>query len=60
MYYEDVIEEYLELFDLEEILEQSDLTALEVLTILFVSGHLELPPYLEEKLYDAKETESLR
>ncbi len=50
MIYSDPLEEYLELFKLEEILEQSDLTELETLTILYYSGHLRLPPYLEDLL----------
>lgn len=39
------------LFSLEEILEMSDLTELEAVTILFRAGHIVLPPFLEEDLY---------
>ena len=48
MIYDNVIEEYLELFDLEDILEQSDLTHLQALTILYQHGHIVLPPFLED------------
>ncbi len=58
MIYENVIEEYLELFSLEEILEQSDLTDLDTLTILYRAGHIVLPPYLEE-LVSVEEYETM-
>lgn len=58
MIYSNAIEEYLELFTLEEILEQSDLTDLETLTILYRAGHIKLPPYLEELGY-VKEYEAM-
>ncbi len=48
MVYDDPIEEYMELFKLEDILEQSDLTVFDALTILYLGGHIKLPPYLEE------------
>lgn len=52
MIYTNVIEEYMELFNLEEILEQSDLTAYDALVLLYRGGHIRLPPYLEELVGD--------
>lgn len=52
-----ILEEYLELFTLEEILEQSDLTHIEALTILYRRGYIVLPPYLQE-LADAQHEET--
>lgn len=44
------LDEYLELFTLTEILEQSDLTKRDVLYILYDMGHVALPPFLEDML----------
>ena len=37
----------LELFDLEDVFEQLDITPEQVLEILYEGGHIDLPPYLE-------------
>lgn len=45
---ESKLEALLDLFpDLEELLEQLDITPLEVLEILYLGGHIKLPEYLE-------------
>jgi hypothetical protein len=58
------LEEFLALFSLTEILEQSDLTKREAVYILYRVGHIALPPFLEdlygpEEQWDANETLSL-
>lgn len=46
------VEELFSLFTLEEILEMSDLTHEEAVTILFRAGHIALPPFMEENFYE--------
>lgn len=41
-------EKWLEVYSLEEILEEEDLTAGDVLYILYAHGHLKIPTWLED------------
>lgn len=43
---EDKINQLLELFPIDEILEMCDITEEETLTILVVGGHIKLPPFI--------------
>lgn len=47
---EDKIEMYLLEYSFEEILEQNDLTEMEVLFILYRTGNLALPDWLEDEV----------
>lgn len=38
----------LDIFTIEEILEMCDITEYDVLEILYMGGHIDLPPFIEE------------
>jgi len=44
------IEKWLEVNSLEEILEEEDLTAEDVLYVLYAHGHLKFPPWLDDSI----------
>lgn len=49
--FEEEIKELLDLYELDDLFDELDITKEEVLTILLEGGHVALPPYLE-KTYD--------
>lgn len=50
----DTLLKWLEDQELSEILEQNDLTEVDVLYILYCHGHLALPTWLDDEMYDGE------